>query len=485
VVTLVWFALQAAWFALTAIYPQAFDEQYHFGLIKLHAQQWSPFFATQPAGADQFGAVVRDPSLLYHYLLSFPYRILSWLTDSQTIQLIALRFISVGLLVWAFILFRRLLLLMGLGRAKTHALILFFSLLPTFPVLGGQLGYDNLLIPVSTLTLLWAVRLRESYHTQRLDWLLVVRLVIAMVLFSTIKYAYLPIFAGVVLYFVPIVWHERRVVVKQLTESLRKLSRTQQAAYLLAAVISVWLFAGSIGLNLVRYHGPNPECQKVLTVARCSEFGPFARDYQSKQDATRASFGQMVAYPYNWTKNMMRESFFSVYSFLGPDGKPYYYGGDFVPQLLFVGWVWFWISLVSLIAGATWLWRQPKLRLVLVVSGFYVLSLLVFNLREYYQTAYIAAVHGRYLFPVAIPLFGCALLSLWHLSERLPRSLKLHRQSIAALALLVTAVIFTQGGGLGTYILLSQDVSFWPFSPLAQHANQVIRDTLRAVILGE
>ena len=58
------FIVQAAWLACSAAYPMAFDEQYHFGLIQLHAHQWLPFFTSQPpTGA--YGAAVRDPSYLW------------------------------------------------------------------------------------------------------------------------------------------------------------------------------------------------------------------------------------------------------------------------------------------------------------------------------------------------------------------------------------------------------------------------------------
>ncbi len=480
---LAWFVLQAAWLAVTTIYPQAFDEQYHFGMIQLHARQWSPFFAVQPDGADQYGAVVRDPSMLYHYLLSFPYRLLSWLTDSQTIHLIVLRFTSIGLLVWALVLFRRLLLQMGLGRARAHSIMLFFSLLPVLPALGAQLGYDNLLIAVTALTFVWAVRLRQSYTPGHFDWLLALRLIIGMLLFSTVKFAYLPIMAGVGLYFLPIVWQERRVVLRQLGAALGALNRTRQAAYLLAAIFAIWLFGGGVGLNLVRYHAPNPKCQEVLTVERCYQFGPFARDYASKSDDVHATAGQLASYPWRWTKNMMRESFFSVYSFFGSDGKPRYYGGSYVPQLLVVAWVWFWICLVSLVLGAKWLWQQPISRLVLIVSIVYATSLFLLNLSEFSKTGYVAAVHGRYLFPVIVPLLGCALLSLWRLMGQ--SAISPYRRPIAAGAVLATLLMFTQGGGIGTYILFSQDGSFWHFSDAAQQINASIRSFLHLVIVGQ
>src|ERR1700721_3858493 len=77
---IVFFVFEAAWIALTAAYPQAFDEQFHFGLIKIYSHYLLPFLSKQPAGANQFGAVARDPSYLYHYSMSFPYRLIELIT---------------------------------------------------------------------------------------------------------------------------------------------------------------------------------------------------------------------------------------------------------------------------------------------------------------------------------------------------------------------------------------------------------------------
>src|SRR4051812_30373118 len=73
--------LQAAWIAFTGLYPMAFDEDYHLGVIRLYAHHLSPFWDGQPDGADRFGAVARDPSFLYQYLMSFPYRLISLVTS--------------------------------------------------------------------------------------------------------------------------------------------------------------------------------------------------------------------------------------------------------------------------------------------------------------------------------------------------------------------------------------------------------------------
>src|SRR6185312_5810861 len=82
-------AFQASWIALSARYPMAFDEDFHFGVIRIYAHHLSPFLSGQPPGADAYGAVAHDPSYLYHYLMSFPYRLISLFTDNQTAQVIA------------------------------------------------------------------------------------------------------------------------------------------------------------------------------------------------------------------------------------------------------------------------------------------------------------------------------------------------------------------------------------------------------------
>ena len=90
------FVLQAGYIAVKSGYPLAFDEGFHVGVIQLHAQQWNPFLGQLPDSANQFGAVATDPSYLYHYLLSFPYRAINLVTTNSFYIVLMLRFISIG-----------------------------------------------------------------------------------------------------------------------------------------------------------------------------------------------------------------------------------------------------------------------------------------------------------------------------------------------------------------------------------------------------
>ena len=210
VVTAILFILQAGWIALSARYPQAFDEQFHLGIIQLYAHQLSPFFAHQPAGADAYGAVARDPSYLYHYLMSFPYRWIAHFTRDLTIQVIVLRFINIACLGSALFIFRKVLAFTGASKALINTTLFFFVATPVVPLLASQINYDNLTIPLTGLAIWWCLRfLRELRTNDIWHWDLLAGLLIICLLTSLVKYAFLPIFVGlglVVLY----AWWQRR-----------------------------------------------------------------------------------------------------------------------------------------------------------------------------------------------------------------------------------------------------------------------------------
>src|SRR5687768_2867626 len=90
------FCLQALWIAFSNRYPMAFDEEYHFGLIKLYAEHGLPVWSGQPAGADSFGAVHRDPSYIFHYVFSFIYKFIRLFTDNQAFSILSLRLINIA-----------------------------------------------------------------------------------------------------------------------------------------------------------------------------------------------------------------------------------------------------------------------------------------------------------------------------------------------------------------------------------------------------
>ena len=140
------FIFEAAWIALTAAYPMAFDEDFHLGIIKIYASHINPFFTHQPANSDKFGELTRNPSYFYQYLMSFPYRFLSYFIHSQTVIVIILRFFSIAFFASAILILRRVFIkYIKVSSALTHTVLLFFVLTPTIPLIASQINYDNLL----------------------------------------------------------------------------------------------------------------------------------------------------------------------------------------------------------------------------------------------------------------------------------------------------------------------------------------------------
>ena len=86
--------IQALWMALTASYPMAFDESFHMGIIQIYSHQWGPILSKTPVDSAQYGELTHDPSYLYHYLMSFPYRIIHPLVNSYAGEIIVMRLLN-------------------------------------------------------------------------------------------------------------------------------------------------------------------------------------------------------------------------------------------------------------------------------------------------------------------------------------------------------------------------------------------------------
>lgn len=468
--------VQAAWIALTSHYPMAFDEDFHLGIIRIYAHHLNPFLNGQPAGADMFGALARDPSYLYHYLFSFPYRLIAAVTHDQTIQVIVLRFMNIGLFASGLILFRRLLSKLGAPSGVIHGCLLFFVLIPVVPLLAAQINYDNLFIPAVTLNLLLAQRFASRFRQDQVDLTALLWLIIAVALTSLVKYAFLPILVAIVIYLLIVILKTRN----QSNMSWRQLiaSGWQQANYLRLSVLTILLLV-SVGLwsqrymvNLVHYHTPIPDCSKVLTIKQCSAYGPWIRDYNFAINKVDEEHNPFV-FIEDWFYGMWLRLYFTV------DGPATLYqtrGPLPVPGL----------SAIAIVVGGLILFitdfRKVMRRydrtvalLFMTTSALYLATLFFDNYRAYVRTGQPVAINGRYLLPF-IPL----MLVLGTLAGR-----ELLAKSPRLAGLLVATVFITQlwGGGVLTYILRSNDAWYWP-SSAAHTSNRVVQQALQPVTPG-
>lgn len=467
--------LQAAWIAVSGRYPMAFDEEFHLGLIRLYAEHWLPFWGGQPASADAFGAITRDPSYLYHWLMSFPYQVIRLITDNQTAQVMTLRFINIGLFAATIPIYRRLLLKSGASVALVQAALLIFVLIPIVPLLAAQINYDNLWIPLAGLILLLTasfveqIKLTQQINTERL-----LLIIILSLLASLIKYAFLPIFVAIIAYLVFV--HVRSgvswgVCFNGIARGADAIKRRTRWLLIVLLILSAGLFAERYGLNLLRYHKPVADCAQVLSESRCEAYGPWARDNYLAKHKSPDTVTNPQSFAFEWLYGMWFRLFFAVD---GPSTQYQTRGPLLLPGLgaiIFAS-----VGLLATVLAIRRVFARYDatiLGLLVSVTVLYVVALIVDGYEAYTRTGVPVALNGRYLLVVLPFAFLLAGLSV---SQLINRRLKLW-------LFLAAFICMVWGGGAMTYILRSNQAWYWQNSPAAS-INTAIQDIIGPAIPG-
>jgi hypothetical protein len=469
------FVLQALWIAFSGRYPMAFDEDFHLGIIQLYANHLSPFWANHPVGGDAFGAVSRDASYLFHYLMSFPYRLIRLFTDNLVVQVMILRCLNIGLFVWGLIAFRNLLQLSKARLAIINLSLLLFVLIPIVPLLAAQINYDNLLLPLTALLLLQAHRLLSTLKPRSFPVHNLLLLLIIGLTASLVKYAFIPIFVAVL---AVVVWQTVRTYssVRILGQATRagwtKMSLPVRSGLLVVLLILGVLFAERPLLNVVRYHTPAPDCNQVLTVQQCSAYGVWIRDYTAEQ-ANQTVPRDTAFFAREWLHGMWLRSVFAVdgptthYQTRGPLTLP----GYGVAGLAIIG-------CLALLVTCRQLWRRYDQKLIILLGTASLLYLAVLWLTQYKlyrQTAVPVAINGRYLLPF-LPWFilmgGLAV-----------NQFAAHRQTLKLSFAGLAVVCLLWGGGSLTYILRSNDAWYWDNASI-RRANHAVQNMIGPITPG-
>ncbi len=457
--TLGLFIIQSAYIALVGRFSMAFDEYYHLGSIQAYAKVWLPWSVQQPAGPATIGAVPADGSYLYHYLMSFPYRVLTHITTNATTQILTLRIIDVLLVVLGLYVFRRLLLWLGMSRAATQGLLWVITLLPMTPFLAGQITYDTLWFTMTGVTVLATLKLVDRVRrTHVLPLRGTVWTISLMLLTSQVKYAFLPMALAGVVFLIVLLIHDIRRHTLNTAQTLDEWRAAVRTPLTIAAIalllVSAVFFSARYGLNMVKYHNPVPSCNAVLGKERCLAYGPFARD-ESNRDMDldkQLTTVEKLSYPFSWSFQVLRESYFAV----GPLESNYPTGAP-LPVPFWAGIVAALASLWLLVSRGKWLWRKGvRERLLISLMGTYVVFLFANNLQAFLSTGEPVAIHGRYLLAL-LPTLGYLVYEALR-STRCWRRWRTYGVSLAILF----AVLTVYGGGIAPFIIRSADSWYWP-----------------------
>lgn len=473
-IVLGWAVFGALWIALFSIYPMAFDEEFHVGLIRMYAEVWNPFSVVQLPQYDAFGSVTTDPSYLFHYLMSFPYRLLDPLLGSEEAVLIVLRLGNVAMFTLGLWLYHKLLREVGLPAAATNVVLAIFVLIPVVPLLAAHINYDNVLMVATPAAFLLAVRIRARLRQNGTltVWPVSLLLLLLMVT-SVVKYAFLPIAAAVflyVLYEVVRAQRQKHVALYSWWHEVRELRL--RAKLLLAGLLLVATFfaAPRYVANIVQYHDVVPDCAAAVSVERCRSYGPWARNYRMAND--RAGYetvrGPLHYTATHWAHGMWNRLYFTLAGQTnGYQTKPRLALPAAAAIVLTA------LGVVLVVAFARTLWRRyPAFTLFAFVGVLYVGAVWLQVYQDYVYTGRPVAINGRYLLPI-LPALGAiaaaAYMQLFHKIRLAPY------QAWFAVAVLL---VMLQGGGVFTYMLRSEPHWFWQNS-VSQHLTDAARSVVQ------
>ncbi|MGH7237672.1 MAG: hypothetical protein ACREGF_04005, partial [Candidatus Saccharimonadales bacterium] len=432
----------------------------------------------QSASTNYLGEISRDPSYLYHYLLSFIYRFIDLFTTDQTVQIIILRFINIGLFAAGLILFRKLLLKCGIGRTASSLGVLIFTLIPIVPLLAGQVNYDNLLFVITAWFCLVMVRLIPALAKKQLPLNDIAAALIIGLLGSLVKFTFLPFFA-VALVFIAVMlikyyWHNWLGLSKKLRRAWSKISKPGRVFMVVLLIISAGLFGQRYYINLINYRAPVPKCDKVLTIERCLEYEPYGRDHILESQKSPDFVTDLVSFTATWGNGMWRRLFFTINGNV-PVLAETYQNFDPLPVPSIAGIILTIAAVLAIICRARYIYRDKRLLFLLSMSLVYGVALFVQNFSGYSKTGLAVAINGRYLLVLILPLMAVAGRAFQTIKPRW------HWPRAALVAIVL--VCFIQGGGVLEFIIQSNDGWYWPNSAV-RAANHGAQDFLRQVVIG-
>ena len=472
--------LQAIWMALTARYPMAFDEDFHFGIIKIYSHQWSPFITSTPPDSGAYGDLVRNTSFLYHYLMSFPYRIIAFFTQQEMVQIVALRFLNIAMFAGGLFVFRSVFSRLRFSPIVTNFSLLMIVLIPVVPFLAGQINYDNLMFLLVPLITLVALRVgRGITSTGKLPLTDTTALLALSMLTSLVKYAFLPVFLAVLLYpAVLVIKHKNtRAVFKRTWSAFTASTLALKLALIGCLVITGGLFVERYGVNVVQYGDFQPDCDQIQSLEHCSQYGPFERNRQIaasvKNDDTIPYDPAPALFVPEWIGGMMHRLYFAInYDYYNYYGLP-------VPILTayIVGGIGFILCCVF------WrrLFKNRELYLILAVAVVYTGAVFYVNLSGFMHLRQMLAINGRYLIlilPFAFVLMAAAYGLLLRKFAAAKQAV-VYKAALAVVVLLLTL----QGGGILTFAVRSDPNWYWD-NPFSQALGNGLKNISKPFIIG-
>lgn len=470
------FSFESLWIALSNTYPLPFDEYYHFGLIDLYSHRWLPFISNQPDYAAVYGDITRNGSYIYHYFMSFPYRLVGIFTDSFVAKVIIFRLFNIAFFVIGLFLFRKLLAKLGLSLRLTHFVLVCFILVPIVPLLAAQSNYDNLLIILLPTVLLLAV---DIIKQKEINAKTIILLLSLSMLTCLVKHTFLPIFLILFGYiFYVLIRRNGGGFFSKFLTSFNTQNRNSKIILAFLLLVCLFLFGERYLLNTIKYHNPQPDCLKVQEFDVCSQWSPWIRNYRYIDRYKDVQTEGPVGFSKIWVPKMINDAFIAfTYVRVDPVGIRSELGDVKTKEALSIpkatAKIIFAIGIILILMNFGRLWNDSRWRMIFMITIFYTVTLWLLNYMQYRQLRHIVAIQPRYMIILA-PLIMGAIAKAYYVAIK-SRKVRATLATVVLLALL-------QGGGASIYIIRSYSVWYWPNKTVVW-VNSRARDVLYKITI--
>lgn len=378
--TLAWFIVQAAVIALITEFAVPPDENFHFNLIQLYAERsYTPFLDDQE-GYYWLGDVTRQGSILFHYILSWPYRLL----DALPATYVYLRFINIGFAVGTLLLIKRL--ANRLGFSDFVANLSLFMLVNTlmFVFLSAAISYDNPLILLSFLSLVLLVSIMQNFRTVPF-----LSLVLVMSIASVVKFTFLPlalfITAALFMYYRKSIGGKARLVWKDVRANLL---RKQMLVLIPLLLISLVFAFERYGTNLIEYNSVKVGCAEIHSREDCRQ-SPLFRRGERVEAKDREPTLSTPGFSLRWAATT-KERIYGIFAHESMTS----------PLIVSYG-TWAVTGFMGIAFIRKYHWRGRSFDYLLLISIAYVTVVAGKNFTAYLDHGIFGmALQGRYIFPV-------------------------------------------------------------------------------------
>jgi hypothetical protein len=475
------FVIQAGWLAVSASYPMLYDEYYHPGFIDIYSQQLSPFIESQSDSVtERYGDLTRSNSYLFHYIMSFPYRIITGLSDSFYLAIVSLRLINVFFVAAGLFIYRKLLIEANFSSAVINASLFILTMIPVFPHVAAHVNYDNLLFLLTPAFLLYGLRIIDSKKVNSKNLIIFVSL---GAIASLVKFSFLPIFAVAFVYVtLKLIRKKRSKLPNKIYQSL--MSNSKKTVFLLAvlSILSVGLFVERHIGNLIMYGSVKPTCKLIQSEETCNKQPVQKRNKNATESQINnpQQLYNIVDYTrIHWVPNTLNNSIVGGVNIGAEERERFDYklksseGAAPIPILIATVWTMFLVSIILV----SYSWRELR---QMKGFGYFSSILLVYLLSVWIITNYLGYLKTGQPFAIQ-PRYFILLMPLIFAYITQAASFAIKTRAIKVGIFVILTVLLTQGGGISTYVTRSNEGWYWQRKSIID-SNMQLQKILKPII---